>query len=150
VLACYEDACELYEDIGRVRPYVPSGLGLIWRSPWAFASVQQVREGETLRIPVAYAAHKDMERARLTAFFSSFHARPPEALTWAEPFDGIGLERELGPLRAGDSGTVTFEVIAKPGGLRSDAELVHVEFEAWGPGCVLDPHPIQIRVVRPS
>jgi hypothetical protein len=144
VLACYEDSCEVYQNPDQVRPYIPSTTSMVLRTPWPHSMILELREGETLRIPVTYTALRDVASATLHAHFATWP--PPVALKIQRP-----REQEVGPLRSGDSGVVDFVVFAEPGKLAPRKEQIagvgfSVDVLPYSSDCSIGPNDIQIRV----
>lgn len=146
VLACYEDSCEVYQDPDHVRPHVPSTTSLVLRTPWPYSVIHELGEGETLRVPVSYTALRDVESATLYVHSATWHL--PVAFVTQQPWD-----REIGPLRSGDSGVETFAVTARTGTLEAGTEEIagfgfSVNFPSYefeDRPCVLGPNDIRIR-----
>ena len=128
VLACYEDSCQLHQDPDQVRPFIPSTTGLVLRTPPHLWGSQDLGEGETLRIPIRYTAYKDVTSALIEIGIGRGFLLPA-ALSTVPP-----REYRIGPLRKGDSGVVTFAVMAEPGRLApGQHEFTYVSFDVSFP-----------------
>ena len=141
VLACYESSCEVVASEDQVKPFLPSWIGLELAVPWGYSTIHELRDGETLSIPVSYTAHTDMMASVAIESFSS-------SLRLLEPKD-----QDLGTLRAGDSGSVIFRVMGDLGGRQEyDEGLPWVWFSSDTDGgtdgrCTMRPNSLRIRVL---
>ena len=61
VLACSETSCALYESEDEVPEVPPAAAHAVIRGPWAYGEVREVREGETLEIPLSYEVYRDID-----------------------------------------------------------------------------------------
>lgn len=138
VLACTDVSCEVVASEKEVRPFVPSWIDVELAVPSGYPTIPDLRNGETLSIPVRYTAYRD---ARLEVRLDS----PSSNLRLLEP-----RTQDLGALRAGDSGTLIFRVMGEwQDGWRDEA-VAGVWFNTTTPGgaCVLHAREVRIRVRR--
>ena len=141
VLACSEHWCEVYEREEDVPEVLPEELAILWRSPWGMADVQELREGETLEIPLSYEVYRDVRRVRLRILASRNRYRedvrisPPEYIV-----------EEAKP---GDSGSIVVRVTAiEDQIMEPDAgELVRIVFNGSASAAFIFPNDVVVRIL---
>ena len=141
VLACSERSCEVYEREEDVPEVLPEGLAVLWRSPWGMADIQELREGETLEIPLSYEVYRDLRRFLLGSLILHGNAEDVRI----SPADYVFEDR-----KAGDSGTIVFRVTAIKDQIREpDAgELVLIGFLGTADvGPFISPNNVMLRIL---
>ena len=140
VLACSEHSCEVYEREEDVPEVLPQGLAILWRSPWGMADIQELRERETLEIPLSYEVYRDVRRVRLRIFIGRSNREDVRI----SPLDYVVEEG-----KPGDSGTVVVRVTAIEDQIKEpDAgELVRIFFNGSASAAFIGPNMVTVRIL---
>ena len=147
VLACSERSCAVYGSEDAVPEVLPADVAIVFRSPWGFAETQELREGETLEIPISYRVYRDVRRFGLVPV-PPLTPRAGELGTDLEVTPG---QIERSPLRAGASGTVVFRATALADGLEEEEseEIFVIDFVGWSTGKALWLNKMTLRILDP-
>ena len=147
LLACSDVSCDTYSDQDQIPSLVLPSLGLVVRSPWGYSQPQELREGQTLQVPVTY------EIAR-----TSDPADPAMTVEMERPRPASSRQVEIRPRRhtvsltRRTSGTVMFSITAVRDRFRQapKAETFQLRLGGLGDserrGCTVRPNPIQILI----
>lgn len=164
VLACSDVSCDLYDDRDHVPEIFPRSMGVAWYSPWRSDDVQEMREGETLAIPLRYVVLRDPPRQSLT------NLQYNRIESWASVTKRLarGTETdasadvEITPrqydtaeglwIRAGDEGTLTYWLTAIADDEEEEPELFRIDLNGrhrsggGGAWCRNYPNHVHVRV----
>ena len=148
VLACTEESCAFYASDEEVPEAIPVDTEVIFRTPWGYGELQEVREGEILAIPISYEVLRDTESASVeSALFKD-----------GLPYDDPALDVEvwpfridLGALRAGERGTVMFHARALDDGIPEleSREVFRIPLIVLGLRLSIAPLTVYLRVLDP-
>ena len=139
VIACSESSCEVLPSEDRVQPFVPSWAEVHLEAPWGFSTIQELRAGETLDIPIRYTAHKDALPTSVTMWPGWNNTAHTFGLRLLEP-----TTQTIPELRRGDSGSLIFRVRAES--IPEDYSAFGVYFDA-NALCAIRPNQVLVRVV---
>ena len=105
VVGCSETGCETYTDEDDVPTVFPPSTTVVFESPWGYSTLREIREGDVLRVPVAYRVLAPREGRAIVTLERDSPASSRE-------FEVTPEERTVS-LQRRRSGNIVFEIRAK-------------------------------------
>lgn len=143
ILACSDEACGLYEDEDQIPQVFLPSQEVVVEAPWSYDEIQELREGETLEVPVRYLL-------RPRSGSTDVHVELIHLVRRSSRVIAI-TPREQRIVDSGRPGTVTFRIRAQTDGVAQAPIIEHFAATSGGrwdrfPECKVRSNNIRVRI----